>query len=95
MSNNYKPKVGSYEDDDDVNILKTEGSTKSSKRFASSVIPGQLIGNQKKMGKNNLAQSVGLGLLKGDLGSLKRGSTILDTLADDANLPDEFDDEVK
>ena len=74
--------------------LNTDSSIKSNKkRMSASVVPGMLISNPKKMGKSNLAQSVGMGLLSGDFGSsLQRGSKILDTLADNANLPDEFDD---
>mmetsp|Transcript_9489 Transcript_9489/g.14545 ORF Transcript_9489/g.14545 Transcript_9489/m.14545 type:complete len:114 (+) Transcript_9489:182-523(+) len=63
--------------------------------MARSVIPGQFIGNTRKLGKTqNLAQSVGLGL--GDagslqaLGSLKVQAGILGDLADDANLPKDF-----
>ena len=63
-----------------------------------SVIPGQFIGNKRKLEKSkNLAQSVGFGLgedgsLKA-LGSLRSGGGLLGQLAVDANLPEELDAE--
>lgn len=64
--------------------------------MAMSVIPGQFIGNKKKLEKSkNLAQSVGFGLgedgsLKA-LGSLRSTGGFLGQLANDANLPEELD----
>ena len=72
MANNYTPNIrkSSYEEDDNVMPLNTDSSIKSNKkRMSASVVPGMLISNPKKMGKSNLAQSVGMGLLSGDFGS--------------------------
>ena len=93
LTNNYTPNVvqKSFDASDDASPPKS--SQKSAKRnLSSSVIPGALISNTRMQGKQNLAMSVGMGLRSGDLGSLKLGSKILDTLADDANLPEEFDE---
>ena len=90
MPNSYVPNL------DDKSFDNSPVIKKRPVNMAMSVIPGQFIGNTKKMKRSkNLAQSVGFGLgedgsLKA-LGSLRSGGGLLGQLAHDANLPEEMD----
>ena len=91
MPNSYKPKLAV-----DQSFESSGTKPKKTNNMAMSVVPGQFIGNKRKLEKSkNLAQSVGFGLgedgsLKA-LGSLRSGGGLLGQLANDANLPEELD----
>lgn len=78
MPNSYIPKL----DDKSFDNSPAPKAKKSMNNMAMSVIPGQFIGNTRKLEKSkNLAQSVGFGLGEDGslraLGSLRSGGGLL------------------